>query len=75
MNDKIFCDNVRVSCADGVERDGCSLTIHDDAYAYLDADGELLEGSRAVTAFLGGSFSISPLDLAKVVYTYGPLNT
>jgi hypothetical protein len=75
MNENIFCDDVRVSCADGVIREGCSLTIYNGAYAYLDADGQLLDGDRAVTEFLGGKFGIDPFELGKIVYTYGPLNT
>lgn len=75
MNDKIFGDNVRVFCADGVERQGCSLTIHEGAYAYLDSEGELLEGSRAVTGVLAVDFAVTPEELAKIVYTYGPFNS
>ena len=74
MNESIFGDHFRVVCADGVTREGCSLTLHAGAYAYLDSSGELLEGDRAVTQTLGGSFAVTPYELAVIVSQYGPLN-
>jgi len=74
MNDNIFGDDFRVVCADGVTREGCSLTIHEGAYAYLDSNGELLDGERAVTQVLGGAFAVSVMELAVIVQQYGPLN-
>lgn len=73
MNEDIFGDDFRVVCADGVTREGCSLTIHEGAYAYLDSNEELLEGDRAVTQVLGGSFGVSASELAIIVQEYGPL--
>ena len=74
MNDNIFGDDFRVVCADGVTREGCSLTIHKGAYAYLDSNGEHLDGERAVTQVLGGAFAVSAMELAVIVQQYGPLN-
>lgn len=74
MIDDIFGDDFRVVCADGVTREGCSLTIHDGAYAYLDSDNQLLSGDCAVTQVLGGSFAVSAMELAIIVQEYGPLN-
>jgi|TARA_R100000482_G_scaffold108963_3_gene51198 hypothetical protein len=74
MNDNIFGDDFRVVCADGVTREGCSLTIYKGAYAYLDSNGELLDGERAVTQALGGAFAVSAMELAVIVQQYGPLN-
>jgi|TARA_R110002020_G_scaffold377299_1_gene588370 hypothetical protein len=74
MIESIFGDHFRVVCADGATREECSLTLHDGAYAYLDSSGELLEGDRAVTQTLSGSFAVSPDELAVIVSKYGPLN-
>ena len=74
MNDDIFGDDFRLVCADGVTREGCSITISDGAYAYLDDQGQLLSGDRAVTQVLGGSFAVMPRELAIIVREYGPLN-
>jgi len=74
MTENIFGDDFRVVCADGVTREGCSLTIHEGAYAYLDSNEELLEGDRAVTQVLGGAFAVSAMELAIIVQEYGPLN-
>jgi len=74
MTEDIFGDNFRVVCADGVTREGCSLTIYQGAYAYLDSDGQLLDGDRAVTQVLGGAFAVSATELAVIVQEYGPLN-
>lgn len=73
MNADIFGDDFRVVCADGVTREHCSITIHEGAYAYLDSEGELLSGDRAVAQVLGGSFCVTPMDLAVIVQEYGPL--
>jgi hypothetical protein len=70
----IFGEKFRVVCADGVTRENCSLTINDGAYAFLDADLELLEGNQAVTQSLGGNFLVTPSELAVIVNRYGPLN-
>ena len=74
MTENIFGDDFCVVCADGVTREGCSLTIHEGAYAYLDSSYELLTGERAVTQVLGGSFPVSTYELAAIVQEYGPLN-
>lgn len=74
MNENIFGDNFSLVCADGVTREGCSLTIHEGAYSYLDSDGQLLNGDRAVTQVLSGTFAVSAMDLAIIVNEYGPLN-
>lgn len=74
MTEDIFAEKFRVVCADGVTREGCSLTIKDGAYAFLDSDLELLEGDRAVTQSLGGNFLVTPTELAVIVNRYGPLN-
>ena len=73
MNEDIFGDDFRVVCVDGVTREGCSLTIHEGAYVYLDSEGQLLSGDRAVTQVLGGSFAVSAAELAIIVQEYGPL--
>tara|TARA_R110002020_G_scaffold73540_2_gene188635 strand:- start:2575 stop:2802 length:228 start_codon:yes stop_codon:yes gene_type:complete len=74
MKESIFGDHFKVICADGVTREECSLTLHAGAYAYLDSSGELLEGDRAVTQTLSGSFAVTAFELAVIVSKYGPLN-
>tara|TARA_R100000030_G_scaffold6331_1_gene4258 strand:+ start:328 stop:555 length:228 start_codon:yes stop_codon:yes gene_type:complete len=74
MIEDIFGYNFRVVCADGVTREGCSLTISEGAYAYLDSDNQLLSGDSAVVEVLGGYFGVSPMELAIIVNEYGPLN-
>lgn len=74
MNENIFGDHFRVICADGVTREGCSLTVHEGNYAYLDSNGQLLCNDCAVTEVLGGTFGVSPTELAIIVQEYGPLN-
>jgi hypothetical protein len=74
MNEDIFGDDFRIVCADGVIREGCSITINEGAYAYLDSEGQLLSGDRAVAQVLSGSFGVSPTELAIIVQEYGPLN-
>lgn len=73
MNDDIFGDQFRVICADGVTREGCHITIHEGAYAYLDSELQLLTGDTAVTQVLGGSFCVTPFELAAIVSEYGKL--
>ena len=73
MNADIFGDDFRIVCADGVTREHCSITIHQDAYAYLDDQGQLLTGDRAVSQVLSGSFCVTPMELAVIVQEYGPL--
>jgi hypothetical protein len=74
MNENIFGDNFSVICADGITREGCSLTVFNESYAYLDSEGKLLEGERAVVTTLSGSFAVTPYELAIITKEYGPLN-
>tara|TARA_R100000084_G_scaffold88802_1_gene42884 strand:- start:50 stop:277 length:228 start_codon:yes stop_codon:yes gene_type:complete len=74
MIENIFGDDFRIVCADGVTREHCHITIHEGAYAYLDSEEQLLTGDRAVTKVLGGSFCVTPFELAVIVQEYGPLN-
>ncbi len=74
MNENIFGDNFCVVCADGITRKGCSLTVINESYAYLDSEGNLLEGDKAVVETLSGSFAVTPYELAVITKEYGPLN-
>tara|TARA_R100000005_G_C4903981_1_gene144816 strand:+ start:354 stop:581 length:228 start_codon:yes stop_codon:yes gene_type:complete len=73
MFDVLLMANVAAVCQDGVTREGGTVLIRDAQYVFIDADGEVLEGDRAVVEIAKCNVMMSPEAFTMLVKKHGPI--